>query len=52
MPNPTCVVFEMANKYGKVFRCKKGKYRGKLVKYQYRNGRKSTKKMVLHRRRY
>lgn len=41
----------MANKYGKVFRCKKGKYRGKLVKYQYKNGRKSTKKMVLHRRR-
>ncbi len=38
--------------YGKVFRCKKGKYRGKLVKYQYRNGRKSSKTMVLHRRRY
>ncbi len=53
MHNPTCVVFEMANKYGKVFRCKKGKYAGRLVKYQYKNGRKSSKKMVLHRgRRY
>ena len=43
--------FVMANRYGKVFRCKKGKYKGKLVKYQYKNGRKSTKKMVPHRSR-
>lgn len=42
----------MAIRYGKVFRCKRGKYRGKLVKYSYNNGRKSSKKMVLHRRRY
>ncbi len=40
----------MAKKYGKVFRAKKGKYKGKLVKYSYINGRKSTKKMVLHRK--
>jgi len=32
-------------KYGKVFRCKKGKHKGKLVKYAYRDGRK---RMVLH----
>ena len=43
----------MANKYGKVFRAKKGKYAGRLVKYSYKNGRKSSKRMVLHRgRRY
>ena len=41
----------MTNKYGKSFRAKKGKYRGKLVRYRYKNGRKSSKKMVLHRRR-
>ena len=41
----------MATKYGKVFTAKKGKYKGKRVKYSYQNGRKSTKKMVLHRRR-
>ena len=40
----------MATKYGKVFTCKKGKYKGKRVKYAYKNGRKSSKKMVLHRR--
>lgn len=34
-------------KYGRVFRCKRGKYKGKLVKYKYTN---SGKKMVLHRR--
>ncbi len=44
----------MATKYGKVFTAKKGKYKGKKVKYSYKNGRKSSKKMVLHkgRRRY
>jgi len=42
----------MATNYGKVFRCKKGKFKGKLVKYSYNNGRKSTKRMVLHKRRY
>ena len=43
----------MAIKHGKTFRCKKGKYRGKLVKYAYTNGRKNTKRMVLHKsRRY
>ncbi len=31
--------------YGKKFRCKKGKYKGKLVNYRYTNGRKSTKTM-------
>jgi len=41
--------YMMATKYGKVFTCKKGKYKGKRVKYAYKNGRKSTKKMVLHR---
>lgn len=35
--------------YGKVFRCKRGKYKGKLVKYSYNRG---AKKMVLHKRRY
>ena len=38
----------MATKYGKVFTCKKGKYKGKRVKYAYKNGRKSSKKMVRH----
>lgn len=47
------MVFDMATKYGKVFTCKKGKYKGKKVKYAYKNGKRSTKKMVLHRgRRY
>ncbi len=41
-------------KYGKVFTAKKGKHKGKKVKYSYAGGKKSTKKMVLHRprRRY
>lgn len=39
----------MATKHGKVFTCKKGKYKGKKVKYAYKNGKKSTKRMVLHR---
>ena len=38
----------MAVKHGKVFTCKKGKYKGKKVKYAYTNGKKSTKRMVLH----
>jgi len=38
----------MAIKHGKVFTAKKGKYKGKLVKYAYTNGKKSTKRMVLH----
>jgi hypothetical protein len=38
----------MAVKHGKVFKCKKGKHKGKLVKYAYTNGRKSTKRLVLH----
>lgn len=44
----------MAIKYGKVFTAKSGRHKGKKVKYSYKNGRKSTKKMVLHRtkRRY
>jgi len=44
----------MTIKHGKVFTAKKGKYKGKRVKYAYTNGRKSTKRMVLHRtkRRY
>lgn len=37
----------MAIKYGKTFTAKKGKHRGKRVRYSYKNGRKSTKKMVL-----
>jgi len=41
----------MVTKYGKVFTCKKGKHKGKKVKYAYANGRKSSKKMVLHRAR-
>lgn len=39
----------MSVKHGKVFRCKKGKYKGKLVKYAYKNGKRSAKKMILHR---
>ena len=44
----------MATKYGKIFVCKSGKHKGKKVKYSYKNGKKSSKKMVLHRtkRRY
>lgn len=38
----------MATNYGKVFTCKTGKYRGQRVKYAYANGRKNSKKMVLH----
>jgi len=41
----------MATKYGKVFRAKRGKHKGKMVKYAYKNGRKSSKRMVLHRKR-
>ncbi len=32
-------------KYGKVFRCKKGKFKGRLVKYRY-DGK--SKRLVLH----
>lgn len=32
-------------RYGKIFRCKKGKFKGKLVKYDYSRGKK---KMVRH----
>ena len=39
----------MAVKYGKKFKCKKGKHKGKMVRYAYTNGRKSTKRMVLYR---
>jgi len=44
----------MATKYGKTFTAKKGRYKGKRVRYSYKNGRKSSKKMVLAkgRRRY
>ena len=38
----------MAIKHGKVFTAKKGKHKGKRVKYAYTNGKKSTKRMVLH----
>ncbi len=38
----------MAIKHGKVFTAKKGKHKGKKVKYAYTNGKKSTKRMVLH----
>ena len=43
----------MMVKYGKVFTCKKGKYKGKRVKYAYtkRRGQRDSKRMVLHRRR-
>jgi len=37
----------MATKYGKSFRAKRGKYKGKLVRYAYKGGRKSSKRMVL-----
>jgi len=37
----------MVIKYGKTFTAKTGKHRGKKVRYSYKNGRKSTKKMVL-----
>lgn len=39
----------MATKHGKVFTAKSGKFAGKKVKYAYTNGKKSTKRMVLHR---
>ena len=42
----------MAIKHGKVFTFKKGKHKGKKVKYAYTNGKKSTKRMVLHKGRY
>lgn len=44
----------MAIKHGKVFTAKSGRHKGKKVKYAYTNGKKSTKRMVLHssRRRY
>ena len=44
----------MVKKYGKVFTCKKGKHKGKKVRYSYANGRKSSKKLTLYkpRRRY
>lgn len=38
----------MAVKHGKVFKATKGKHKGKFVKYAYTNGKKSTKRMVLH----
>lgn len=38
----------MAIKYGKTFKATKGKNKGKLVKYAYTDGKKSTKRMVLH----
>lgn len=41
----------MAYNHGRVFRAKKGKYKGKLVKYRYTNGRKKSKRMVLHKTR-
>lgn len=37
----------MTIKYGKTFTAKKGRYKGKRVRYSYKNGRKSSKKMVL-----
>ncbi len=42
-------------KYGKSFRAKKGRHKGKLVNYRYTNGRKSSKRLMLDktkRRRY
>ncbi len=33
-------------KYGKKFKAKKGRHKGKLVQYRYTGGRKSTKTMV------
>ncbi len=38
----------MAIKHGKVFTATKGKHKGKRVKYAYTDGKKSTKRMVLH----
>ena len=38
----------MSIKHGKVFTAKKGKHKGKKVCYAYTNGKKSTKRMVLH----
>ena len=37
--------------YGKSFRKKSGKWKGRLVRYSYLNGRKSTKTLTLVRRR-
>ena len=34
-------------KYGRTFRCKKGKYKGRMVNYRYIGGKKSTKRLVL-----
>lgn len=43
----------MAKKYGKVFRCKKGKFKGKLVKYDYSGkSKKLTRHKVSRRPRY
>ncbi len=49
-----CVVFELVRgkynrriKYGKTFRCKKGKFKGRMVNYRYIGGKKSTKRLVL-----
>lgn len=33
--------------YGKSFRAKSGKHKGRWVNYRYLNGRKSTKTLVL-----
>lgn len=33
--------------YGKTFRCKKGKLKGKMVNYRYTNGKKHTKRLVI-----
>ncbi len=32
-------------RYGKVFRCKKGKFKGRLVKYRYSG---NSKRLILH----
>ena len=37
--------------YGKTFRKKSGKWKGRLVRYSYLNGRKSTKTLTLVRSR-
>lgn len=37
----------MAIKHGKTFKATKGKHKGKLVRYAYTDGKKSTKRMVL-----
>jgi len=34
--------------YGKVFTCKKGKWKGKRVRYSYLNKKKSSKKLTLY----